>query len=323
MGEDSPGRARPRVLIDCDPGHDDVLAIGVAAKHCDILGITSVAGNSPIENTTRNALIATELFGLVEVPVHQGSDGPIDGSPGQFAFSAHGRTGLDGPEPRTPTRTVDGTDAVGFIIETVRANEGAWLIPIGPLTNIAKVLRVAPDVGDRISGISLMGGSVSAGNVTSAAEFNIWFDAVAAAEVFAFGVPIRMSGLDVTDQVLGDGGFRDSLLNAGTDTTQFCGELMRFFQAHTAKLARKTGPEADLVGAPLFDPCAVLAVTHPELFEMERLHVVVETVGEHTRGMTLADRRWWAVPAKANVDVLMKADGPKATATILDAVLSY
>jgi inosine-uridine nucleoside N-ribohydrolase len=323
MAPDPARRERPAVLIDCDPGHDDVLAIGVATRHCEILGITSVAGNSPIENTTRNALIATELFGLGHVPVHRGSDGPIDGSPGRFAFDAHGRTGLDGPEPRSPERTIASEDAVGFIIETVRANEGVWLVPVGPLTNIAKVLRAAPDVANRISGISLMGGSVSAGNVTSAAEFNIWFDPVAAAEVFSFGVPIKMSGLDVTAQVLGDGRFRDALLGGGTDTTQFCGELMRFFQAHTARLAGKAGVEGDSVGAPLFDTCAVLAITHPELFETERLHVVVETMGEHTRGMTLADRRWWADPSKGNVDVLMKADGPTATAIILEALLSF
>lgn len=315
---------RPRVLIDCDPGHDDVMAIGVAARHCDIVGITSVAGNSPLSNTTRNALIATDLFGLFDVPVHSGAVGPLDGSTGHFATQAHGRTGLDGPEPRTPSRSADGDDAVSFIIDTVRAEEGLWLVPIGPLTNIALAIRRAPDLVSKVAGISIMGGSVSFGNVTAAAEFNIWFDPEAAAEVFASGAPLlRMCGLDLTHQVGADGNFADALEAGGSDTTRFCAELMHFYQGYSARLAGLTGSAAHAHPAPLHDPCAVLAITRPELFRVERHHVVVETTGAHTRGMTLADMRPWADPSKANVDVVVQADTAPAISEVLQALLSF
>ena len=316
MSDDS----RPRVMIDCDPGHDDVLAIGVAARHCDIVAITTVAGNAPLVHSTQNALIATDLFGLRHVPVHSGASGPLNGEPGRHAAHAHGRTGLGGPEPRTPSRKAAGTDAVAFLVETIRAEEGLWLMPIGPLTNIALALRAAPDLARRVRGISLMGGSLIHGNMTSAAEFNIAFDPEAAAEVFASGAPLRMCGLDLTHQVLADGGFADALDVCGSPTARFCAELMHFYQGYAARLAGKTGDEAHAVGAPLHDPCAVLAVTHPQLFETARLHVVVETDGTHTRGMTLADTRPWADPEAANVDVVVRADGPAAVAVVLDAL---
>ena len=315
-------RVRPRVLIDCDPGHDDVLAIGVAARHCHIVAITTVAGNSPLVNTTRNALIATELFGLGAVAVHSGASGPLNGTSGGFATGPHGRSGLDGPLPRTPARNADGDDAVSFIIDTVRSEEGLWLVPIGPLTNIALALRRAPDIASRVAGISIMGGSLTHGNVTSAAEFNIWFDPEAAAEVFASGAPLRMCGLDLTHQVAADGRFADALSAHGSDTSQFCAELMHFYQGYSARTRGLTGDAAYAAPAPLHDPCAVMAITHPELFSMQRLHVAVETAGAYTRGMTHADTRPWADLAAATVDVVVTADGPRAVAVVLDALCS-
>ena len=314
-------RIRPRVLIDCDPGHDDVLAIGVAARHCHIVGITTVAGNSSLVNTTRNALIATELFGLGAVPLHSGAAGPLNGTSGGFATGAHGRSGLDGPLPRTPARGADGDDAVSFIIDTVRGEEGLWLVPIGPLTNIALALRRAPDIASRVAGISIMGGSLTHGNVTSAAEFNIWFDPEAAAEVFDSGAPLRMCGLDLTHQVAADGRFADALSAHGTDTSQFCAELMHYYQGYAARTRGLTGEAAYAAPAALHDPCAVMVITHPELFSLLRLHVVVETAGTQTRGMTHADTRPWADPAEANVDVVVRADGPRAVAMVLDALM--
>ena len=317
----SPTGGRPRVLIDCDPGHDDVLAIGVAARHCDIVGITTVAGNSPLGNTTRNALIATDLFGLTGVPVHSGAAGPLNGEAGHFPVDAHGPTGLDGPEPRTPSRGADGEDAVSFIIDTIRADEGLWLIPIGPLTNIALALRRAPDLLARVAGVSIMGGSLTFGNVTSAAEFNIWFDPEAAAEVFAAGGPLRMCGLDLTHQVGADGGFADALRAGGTDTALFCAEMMDFYHGHSARRLGLAGRAAYDGRAPLHDPCAVLAITHAHLFTMRRLHVAVETVGTFTRGMTHGDMRPWADPTASNVEVVVGAHGDRAVAVVLDALL--
>ncbi len=314
------GPSTPRVLIDCDPGHDDVFAIAVAAQHCAIVGVTTVAGNSPLTNTTRNALIAMDLFGLHFVPVHSGSAVPVNGQEGRYP-EAHGRSGLDGPVPRTPSRGVDGTDAVSFIIDTVRATEGLWLVPIGPLTNIALALRRAPDISRRVAGISIMGGSLTHGNMTSAAEFNIWFDPEAADEVFRSGAPMMMCGLDLTHQVAADGRFIDALESHGTDTSRFCAELMRFYHGYSARLVHLEGESAYRHRVPMHDPCAVMAITHPHLFTVERLHVVVETAGTHTRGMTHPDLRPWADPTRANVDAVVVARRDQALDVVLGALM--
>jgi inosine-uridine nucleoside N-ribohydrolase len=329
-------QTRPLVLIDCDPGHDDVLAIGLAKRHADIVGITTVGGNSTLANTTRNALIATEVFDL-DVPVHTGAETPISAVIQRHPTEAHGTSGLDGPELWVPTRTPASHDAVGFIIEQARTRENLWLIALGPLTNIALALRQAPDIANRIAGISLMGGSLTGGNSTPAAEFNIWFDADAAAEVFAApdvhpGLQIRMCGLDLTAQVGADATFVERLTATPTRAATFCEELMVFYRAFSIRLAgidldNPSDPadpseliRADAVRAPLFDPCAVLAVTHPELFVMNRRHVVVETEGRHTRGMTVADLRPWANMADANITVVERADSDRCVETILCAL---
>jgi inosine-uridine nucleoside N-ribohydrolase len=326
-------RTRPLVLLDCDPGHDDVLAIGLAKRHADIVGITTVGGNSTLANTTRNALIAIDVFDL-DVPVHAGAATPISTVTQRHPTEAHGTSGLDGPVLPAPTRTPAGHDGVGFIIEQARTRENLWLIALGPLTNIALALRQAPDIANRIAGISLMGGSLTSGNATPAAEFNIWFDADAAAEVFGAtdkhpGLHIRMCGLDLTAQVGADATFVERLANTPTRAAKFCEELMIFYRAFSIRLAgiNATDPTdpansvaSAAVRAPLFDPCAVLAVTHPELFVMNRRHVVVETEGRHTRGMTVADLRAWANPADANVTVVEQADSVQCVETILCAL---
>jgi inosine-uridine nucleoside N-ribohydrolase len=320
--------ARPRVLIDCDPGHDDVIAIAVAAAHADIVGITTVGGNSTLTNTTRNALIATDIFELTHVPVHVGAATPISAIIQRHPTEAHGTTGLDGPVLPQPSRQATGNNAVDFIIESSRSHEGMWIVAIGPLTNIALALRQDPSIATRISGISIMGGSLKQGNSTATAEFNVWFDADAAAEVFDAAATnralhLRMCGLDLTEQVAVDATFVDALANTPTRAARFCEELMTFYRAFSVRLA---GLDADAqpdlaaaVKAPLFDPCAVLAVTHPELFVMNQRNVVVETEGRYTRGMTVADLRSWANPDHANVTVVERAD-PRCVNIILSAL---
>ena len=188
---------RPSIILDCDPGHDDAVAIVVAARHTDLLGITTVAGNAPLERTTYNARVMRDLLGL-DVEVHSGAERPLVAEPKHSGF-VHGASGLDGADLPAPTRDLDGTDAVGFIVETCRSNEGTWLVPVGPLTNIALALRTAPDLHRRIAGISLMGGGTF-GNREPVAEFNVWADPEAAAVVFDSGVPLVMAGLDLTHQ---------------------------------------------------------------------------------------------------------------------------
>src|SRR6478736_5050631 len=149
--------ARPTILIDCDPGHDDAIAIMVGARHAALVGVTTVAGNAPLSLTTRNALVMLDLIGRADVPVHTGADRPLVAAP-VHADYVHGESGIDGADLPEPSRPATSDDAVGFIIDSVRANEGLWLVPTGPLTNIALALRAAPDLPDRVGGISLMGG---------------------------------------------------------------------------------------------------------------------------------------------------------------------
>ena len=144
------------MIVDYDPGHDDAMALVVAARHADLLGVTTVAGNAPLSSTTRNARIVLDLIGS-HVPVHSGATRPLVAPP-HDASHVHGKSGLDGADLPEPSRGPDSENAVDFIIETCRATEGVWLVPIGPLTNVALALRAAPDLGSRIAGISLMGG---------------------------------------------------------------------------------------------------------------------------------------------------------------------
>ena len=307
---------RPRLLIDCDPGHDDVVAIGVAAAHADVVLITAVAGNAPLRHTERNARIACDLFGMQAVQVHAGAERPLV-APARDATHVHGKTGLDGPPPREPSRPPDSRDAVAAIIETIRGEEGLWLVPTGPLTNIALALRAAPDLARRLAGISLMGGSADHGNVTPTAEYNVWADPEAAAAVLTHGheVLIRMAGLNLTHQVLADAPFVERLLASESEAGQFCGGLINHYRKFHTTL------DGDpLAGCPLHDPCAVLAVTHPSLFGFRRSHVEVELTGTHTRGMTVVDGRPNPDPTRFNVDVALTVDAPAALALIEGAV---
>lgn len=307
----------PRLLIDCDPGHDDVVAIAVAAVHADIVGITAVAGNAPLHHTERNARIALDLFGLDSVPVHSGAERPLVAA-ARDASHVHGKTGLDGPPPRQPSRPPDSRDAISFLIEQIRADEGLWLVPTGPLTNVALAFRAAPDLPRRLAGVSLMGGSANHGNVTATAEYNVWADPEAAAAVFAHGheTTIRMCGLNLTHQVRADPAFVDRIRASPGDAAQFSASLIHHYRTYHASLL---GDPA--AGCPLHDPCAVLAVTHPELFVFERRQVSVECAGTHTRGMTVVDGRGYDNAALRNVDVAMTTDGPAALA-IIEAALT-
>ncbi len=302
------------IILDCDPGHDDAIAIVLAARHTNLLGITTVAGNAPLHLTTRNALVMTELLGM-DTEVHSGADRPLVAVP-IHADYVHGESGLDGADLPEPTRVAASPNAVDFIIETCRANEGIWLVPTGPLTNIALALRSAPDLAGRLGGISVMGGGTF-GNRTAAAEFNVWADPEAASIVFGYGGPLIMAGLDVTHQM------------------QATPERIATVHALPGRLA---GLLADLLlwfsgtyidrhdnmrGAPVHDPCAVLALTHPELFERVRRHVVVETSGEHTRGQTLIDQRHLLERQAPNCEVLTGVDADSAFAVIVGAIESF
>ena len=305
---------RPRIILDCDPGHDDAVAIVVAARHADLLGITTVGGNAPLERTTYNARVLRDLLD-VDVPVHSGADRPlverlVTGP------AAHGASGLDGAELPPPHRPLDGTDAVGFIIDTCRTTDGVWLIGTGPLTNVAVALRAAPDLASRLAGISIMGGGAF-GNRTAVAEYNIWADPEAAAAVFASGVPMVMAGLDLTHQLLATPDRIEAVRRQPGRLATVLAGLFGFYAAGY----RERDPS--MAGAAVHDPCAVLALTHPALFERAALHVAVETAGRLTRGMTVIDRRTALDRPSPNCAVLTHIDAAAAWDVIVAAIGSY
>ena len=310
----------PRILLDCDPGHDDAIAIVAAARHAELVGITTVAGNAPLERTTHNALVVRDLLGI-GVPVHAGSPEPLLGPVGRgaaHAVAVHGESGLDGAALPAPTTPLDSDDAVGFIIETCRTIDDVWLVPVGPLTNIALALRTAPDIVDRIAGISLMGGGTF-GNRTPTAEFNLWADPEAAAIVFGYGGPLVMAGLDVTHGFQATPARIASIGALPGVLAAVLADLLAFFSDNY----RTRHDPGSMRGAAVHDPLAVLALTHPDLFGRSARHVSIETRGEHTRGMSVIDQRAITARAAPNCDVLTTVDDDGAFALLVDAIAHF
>jgi inosine-uridine nucleoside N-ribohydrolase len=308
-------KVKPTIILDCDPGHDDAVAILLAAKHCTILGITTVTGNVSLEYTTHNALLMTQILNL-DIPVHVGASHALNQA-NAHAPEIHGKTGLGGPKLPKLTRKPAGHHAVGFIIDTIRNNKDVWLVPIGPLTNIALAIRQAPDIVKKIKGISLMGGSNSFGNRTPASEFNIYADPEAADIVFSSGADILMCGLNLTHQFLVKTPDITEIRKTPTFVASFVADMLEFFaHAYSKRLGE--------IEAPLHDPCAILAITHPQLIQFEPRHVVVELRGQHTRGMTLVDERGFRnSDLDKNAQVALKIDHKKALKIVKEAIKSY
>lgn len=283
--------ARRKAIIDCDPGHDDAVAILLAAHHFDLLGVTTVGGNSPIENVTTNARKVLELAGRRDVPVAKGASRPLLKEL-RTAPSVHGESGLDGAELPAATTELHPKRAVDFLIDTLMANEGVILFPVGPLTNIATAIRIEPRILEHIAHISLMGGSATSGNATPAAEFNIWVDPEAADIVFRSGAPLTMCGLDLTRQAYVDEAVTRRFRNLGNRTGATIADLLDW---------NRRSSSAIFGGAtvPLHDPCAVAAVIEPGMFEFFETHVAVELHGQHTYGMTVVDQRFGRGPNAA------------------------
>jgi pyrimidine-specific ribonucleoside hydrolase len=305
------------VIIDCDPGHDDALAItlALARPELDVLGITTIGGNSTLANTTRNALRVLALLGRTDVPVAAGPDQPLV-RPLETAPQVHGVSGLDGadlPEPASEPRP---EGALEFLRATLAAAPApVTLIPVGPLTNIALLLRTYPAIAGKIAGISLMGGAMGAGNWTPAAEFNIWVDPEAARIVFRSGLPITMHGLDVTHKALMGLPEAERLDAVGTRVGHVFADLLRFF---TKFHVEKYGTDQ----TPIHDAVAVAHVALPGLVTTRPYHVDVETTGAITRGRTVVDDR--GQPGEPpNVDVALDIDRAAFADLVIEAVASY
>jgi len=275
---------RPKpVILDVDPGHDDAVAIMMAcgSPGLDLLAVTTVAGNATLPKTTRNALRVLSLIGRTDVPVAAGASGPLEREL-RTAEDIHGESGMDGPEIPEATFEPDERGAVELLADTLRdASEPVALIPVGPLTNIAALLRRHPDLKGKISRVSLMGGSMGLGNTTPAAEFNIYVDPEAAREVFESGLQITMSGLDVTHQAGAGRAERDRLRDIG-DVGEVVAGFLDFF---AGTYERAFGFDAP----PLHDPVAVAAVLKPGLLETRAMRVDVECESDLTRGETVCD----------------------------------
>ncbi len=270
------------VLIDCDPGHDDAVAIVLGNQLANLTSITTVAGNTDLTNTTRNALALVELMG-VTVSVHSGADKPLNGEV-RDAQHVHGKSGFGGTDLGEPSVGTTSDDAVSHIIEASHTVQDLWLVAVGPLTNVALAIQADPTLGERLAGVSIMGGSTDAGNSTATAEFNIWADPEAARVVFAAGLNPIVCGLNLTRQVLTDDVFINAIRASGSTLGTFVADLYGYMHDRLDELL-------GMRRAALHDPCALLAVTHPELFELEEMYVDVEVNGELTRGMTVFDQR--------------------------------
>ncbi|UWS05185.1 nucleoside hydrolase [Phaeobacter inhibens] len=297
-----------KIIIDTDPGQDDAVAILLALaspQEIDLLGITCVAGNVPLALTQTNARRVCEVAGRPDVAVHAGCDTPLQ-RPLITAEHVHGKTGLDGPELWDPTMPLAAAHGVDFIIDSLRreAPGTVTLCPLGPLTNIAAAFQKAPDIADRVQEIVLMGGAYfEVGNITPAAEFNIYVDPEAAAAVLTSGVPITMMPLDVTHKALATRARVEKIRVLDTKVARFTAEMLDFFERFDVE---KYGSE----GGPLHDPCVIAYLIRPELFSGRKINVVVETTSELTLGMTVAD--WWGVtdrPANAQFMGDLDADG--------------
>jgi inosine-uridine nucleoside N-ribohydrolase len=301
------------IVIDCDPGHDDAMAIllALASPEVELRGITTVAGNQTLEKTTRNALVVLEVAGRTEIPVAAGADRPLRREL-RTAAHVHGETGLDGPglpDPSARALEVDAADALAEWIEP-----GVVLVPTGPLTNVALLLQRHPDVKERLERIVWMGGSIAEGNVTPAAEFNAFVDPEAAAIVFASGIPVTMVGLDVTHKALFTRAHAEQLRSAGS-VGRFVAELSDFFQRFHERSYR-------FDGSPIHDAMAVGHVIDPTLLTTEWVNVSIETASEYCDGRTVVDLRGVS-GREANAHAGVDVDAPRFLDLLVSRLASF
>jgi inosine-uridine nucleoside N-ribohydrolase len=298
-----------RVLIDCDPGHDDAIAIllALASPELELVGVTTVSGNQTLEKTTANAIRVLELAGHGDIPVAAGADRPFVRE--RFvAEYVHGESGMDGPRLAAPRADPVTQHAADFLAENAA---GTTLIPIGPLTNVALMLALHPEA--RPDRIVLMGGAIAEGNVTPAAEFNIWADPEAARRVFESGIEITMIGLDVTHKALMTRAHAETLRAAG-DVGRFVAELFDFFsQFHT----RTYGSE----DSPIHDAVAVAHVLQEGLVQTKHCRVDVDCSWELGRGRTYVDL-WGRTGREPNAHVGVDVDAEGFFGLLLPRVAS-
>jgi inosine-uridine nucleoside N-ribohydrolase len=287
------------LIIDCDPGHDDAIALllALASPEVDLLGVTTVHGNQTLAKTTANALRVLDLAGRTEVPVAAGADRPLVREL-TVAAHVHGESGLDGPALPPPGRDAISSPAVDFMVEQIAHSRApVTLVAVGPLTNVAQLLDRSG--GENVERIVLMGGSIAEGNMTPAAEFNIWADPEAADRVFHSGLDVTMVGLDVTHRAVTTPALQERLRTAG-EVGAFVADLVDFFSVYH----RET---YGWDGAPVHDAVAVAHVLRPGLLTTVERNVEIELESDLCRGRTVVDL-WRRTEREANAHVAVDID---------------
>jgi inosine-uridine nucleoside N-ribohydrolase len=306
-----------RVILDCDPGHDDALAILLAARAPGIQleAITTVAGNQTLEKTTSNALKVCAVAGIRDVPIAAGMDRPLVREL-RVADDIHGASGLDGPLLPEPDLKPASIHAVDLLIEKLLVSDGDLaIVATGPLTNLAVAMRREPRIVPHIQQIVLMGGALGLGNVTPAAEFNIFVDPEAAHVVFTCGRPITMIGLEVTHQAQATPAVRERIRALGSPVARLVDDLLGFFAQTYHQVFGFPAP-------PVHDPCAVAWVLDPTLVRSRPMHVDVELRGEWTAGRTVCDV--YGVTGKpANAEVGLELDAPRFWDLLIETLATY
>ena len=300
-----------KIIIDCDPGHDDAMAIMLALANpekIDLLGIVTVAGNQTVDKVTKNALKVMTVLGR-DIPVVRGAERPLTREL-KTAPEAHGESGMDGPFVAEVKQEESGETALSFYKRVLEREDKVTIVAIGPLTNLALLFRAYPKLKGKIECISLMGGSVYSGNITSKAEFNFYVDPEAAKIVYHSGVKLIQAGLEVTDETAIT--FDEiERFKEGGKASKFVYDLFAFYTL----FSRRNG----LHKTPIFDACSVMYLLHPEIFDGRDYYVDIETDGELTRGMSVADLRTWNTQAP-NTIVLMGADRDKFIQYFITAI---
>lgn len=304
-----------KIILDCDPGQDDMVAIIVAGAYpgFDLLGISVVAGNHTLENTTRNTLNICSHLGI-DVPVYAGCSGPLVREK-ITAGEIHGSTGLDGPVFAPHTKCIEKEHAVNWLIDSFLKSEGdITLVITGPMTNVAMAMRMEPAIIDKIDQIVLMGGAYSLGNVTPAAEFNIFADPEAAHIVFGCGRPITMVGLDVTKLALCDEEVIDRMAVYQNPASYLFEACMRFYCAREEETYHTKG-------APVHDPVTMAYLIDPTVLVTKPMHVEVDLKSELSYGRTVCD--YYGKNPDANVNVAIDLDKEKFWNIVEKAICSY
>jgi len=301
------------IIVDCDPGHDDVVALllALASEEIQLLGVTTVAGNQTLEKTTANAIRVLDHVGRSDIPVAAGASRPLVREP-HVATDVHGQSGIDGVDLPAPTREPEPAHAIDWIASTLSSSPNpVTLVAIGPLTNVAMLLARYPELATLLERIVLMGGAIGEGNITPAAEFNIWADPEAAHRVFSSGVDLTMVGLDVTHKALIDSTHIESLASAGK-AGRLVADLSRF---SLAVHADRYGWE----GAPVHDAVALAHVIDGSLLKTTHRGVRVDTGGELSRGRTNVDL-WHAMGWKPSCHVATDIDSARFLELLVERI---